>query len=63
MGYFPVRYDSRFVIYDCRAFVRQRPQVTLRETTNRQISPIVVGLPSGLQTVKSRQMSVKVAQK
>ena len=22
MGYFPVRYDSRVVIYDCRGFIR-----------------------------------------
>ena len=26
MGYFQIRYDSRVIIYDCKAFIRLTPE-------------------------------------
>ena len=37
MGYFPVRYDSRVIIYDCRGFIRLATAQKRKEIREKRV--------------------------
>ena len=48
MGYFPVRYDSRVIIYDCKMFIRLAKGVPPNNKESLDLTPEKISKKLGL---------------